>query len=171
MAQATTIIFPTSVYGQIGDVYGTAVTAYANTQGFPSGAGLILGQYGQLFDGTTVRLLNANAGIAQYNAVKYIIAQSNDYTVVNTATVDADCVAAVNDRAGATALVQNNIAWMTARGIAQCNVAASLTAPARLASSNVAGRLGAFTAGTSLTNDIWSLNTTTTAGAYPVKLF
>jgi hypothetical protein len=167
---ASFTIFPTSLYGQASDVYGTAVTAYANTNGFPGGSGLVLGQFGVLFDGTELRLFKANAGIAQYNAVKFVIGNSNDYTVINTATVNVDAVAAVNDRAGSTALVANNIAWMTSRGIGTANVAASITAPVPLASSATAGQLGAFTAGTSLYPLVQLLNTTTTAGSYPVKI-
>lgn len=164
------VIFPTSIYGRIGDVYGTAVTAYANTQGFPGGAGLVLGQFGVLFDGTEVRLLNATAGIAQFNAVTYVIANSSDYQAVNTTAVNQPVVG-FNDRAGSTALVANNIAWMTTRGVGTVNAAATITAPAALVSSVTAGQLGSGTVGTSIYEGfVQLLNTTTTAGSYPAKI-
>lgn len=165
------MIFPTSIYGRMGDVYGTAVTAYANTNGVPGGSGLVLGQFGVLFDGTELRLLAASAGIAQYNAVKFVAGNSNDYTVANVASANTDLVAAVNDRAGSTALVANNYAWMTTRGIGTGSVSgAGFTAPVTLSPNGTAGQLGAFTAGTSVLPNVQLLNTSTTAGGYPVKL-
>jgi hypothetical protein len=162
-------IFPVTVYGQASDVYGTAVTAYASTNGVPPGSGLILGQFVQLFDSTVCRLLKANAGINQYNAIQIVSQLSNDYTVQQLpATANTLFCAGANDRAGSTALVANNYAWMTTYGIATCNVVASQTAPAFLVSSGTAGSLQAATAGTSLQSNILLLNTSTTAGPYPV---
>jgi hypothetical protein len=166
---ASAWIFPTTLYGQPSDVYGTNVTQYANTNGFPGGSGLILGNFGLLFDFTALRLFKANAGIAANQACTYVIGNSNDYTVVATSAANTQPVVSTNDRAGATALVANNIAWMTCYGLGTTLVAASITAPAGLTSSATAGQLAAYVAGTSTFNNVLLLNTTTAAGAYPVK--
>lgn len=168
---ASSWIFPTSLYGQLSDVYGTAVTAYANTNGFPGGSGLILGTRGLLFDFTETTMCSAGGAVAQYAAVTYTIGNSNAYTgLVTTTTANTIPIVALNDRAGATALASNNYAWMTTRGLGTSLVAASTTAPKFLVSNTVAGQLVAATAGTSLQANILLLNTTTTAGSYPVQI-
>lgn len=167
------IIFPSSIYGLTTDKYGTNITAYntaPNTTGFPLGTGLKLGMFGMLFDGSVVRLLKAGGTIAANDAVSPKIALSNDYTVEQTpGTANTYPVQGVSDRFGAS-LSANDYAWMTTYGIATCNVAASLTAPLFLVSSAVAGRLAAAAAGTSLQANIVLLNTSTTAGNYPVRI-
>jgi hypothetical protein len=164
-------IFPTSIYGGLSDVYGTAVTQYANNPGgFPLGSGLLLGQGGLLFDFSVTRLLNASGTVAQYAAVTYVIGNSNDYTVATTTTANTIPIIATNDRAGSTSLATNNTAWMTTKGIGTTNCAGSVTAPKMLCSSATAGQLQAVTAGTSVQFNIALLNTTTSAGAYPVSI-
>lgn len=160
-------IFPTSVYGQISDTYGTAVTQYANTNGFPGGSGLILGQGWLLYDFTIVNLLKSSGAVAANAAVTYVIGNGNIDTVATTTTANTVPIIAVNDRGGALS-GSNYINWMTVRGLASALVAGSLTAPQFLVSSTSAGQLGAATAGTSLQANIYLLNTTTSAGAYPV---
>ncbi len=168
---ANGIIFPTSVYGQLSDLFGTNITAYGtapNTTGFPAGSGLKLGQFGLLFDGTIVKLLKAADSIAANDAVGIDIGNSNDYTVIQLEdTPDTVPCVGANDRLGA-ALVADDVAWMTIYGVATVNVAASITAPVALCSSAVAGQLSAVTPGDSAQFNIFLLNTTTTAGNYPV---
>lgn len=162
-------IFPTSIYGRTGDVYGTNITQYANSQGFPPGSGLVLGQFGVLFDGTVCRLLTASAGIVQFAAVTVVIGNSNANTVVTTSAAEQPVIA-VNDRAGSTALVANNIAWMTTYGLGTALIAASQTANKAMVSTTTAGTLSASTAGTDIFNNVILLNTSTTLGGYPVLL-
>jgi hypothetical protein len=166
-------IFPTSIYGSLGDVYGTAVTqynTYPNTTGFPAGSGLILGMFGILFDGTVTRMLAANVTIAQYSACTYVVGNSNDYTVALTTTANTVPITAFADRSGTTSLVQNNYAWMTTWGIGTAKCAGSLTAPLVLCGNGTSGQLAGVTAGTSTQFNLFLLNTTTTAGGYPVKI-
>jgi hypothetical protein len=165
-------IYPTTMYGQLSDVYGTAVTAYANTNGFPPGSGMVLGTRGLLYDFTETALVNVGTGgAAQFSAVTYTIGNSNMFAaVVTTTTANTIPIVGVLDRSGSTALVANNIAWMTTRGLATSLVAASQTAPKFLVSSTTAGSLIAATAGTSIQSNILQLNTTTTAGSYPVQI-
>jgi hypothetical protein len=171
---ATGFIFPTSVYGQISDVYGTAVTQYntsPNTTGFPPGCGLILGQRGILFDFTECVMAAANGTIAQYSAVTYTIANSNVYGgMVTTTTVNTIPIVAVSDRAGSTSLAANDYAWMTTRGLATSLVLTTITAPKFLVSSGTAGTLTAATAGTSIQANILLLNTTTSTTSWPVQI-
>lgn len=168
---ASGMIFPTSVYGTISDVYGIAVTAYANSNGFPVNSGLILGQRGVLFDFTELTLCNAGGTVAQYSAVTYNIGHSNMYaSVVTTATVNTVPIVAISDRAGSTALATNNIAWMTTRGLASSLVLTTITAPAYLVSSGTAGTLTAATPGTSSQSNIFLLNTTTSTTNWPVQI-
>lgn len=168
---AASWIFPTSCYGQLSDVYGIAVTAYINSNGFPVGSGLVLGQRGILFDFTETTLCNAGGAVAQYAAVTYTIGKSNMYAdVVTTTTVNTVPIVAINDRAGSTPLALNNIAWMTTRGLASSLVLTTLTAPLFLVSSATAGTLGGATAGTSLQSNILLLNTTTSTTNWPVQI-
>lgn len=166
-------IFPTSMYGLLSDVYGTAVTqynTYPNTTGFPAGSGLTLGQFGLLFDGSMTRMFKASAGIAQNLAVTYVIGNSNDYTVQTTTTANTIPIIASSDRAGSTALVANNYAWMTCYGIANTTILSAYTAPVYLVSSATAGNLQSATAGTSIGANVLLLNTSTGAnGVFPVK--
>jgi hypothetical protein len=168
---ASAWIFPTSVYGQLSDVYGTAVTAYANTNGFPPGAGLLLGQRGLLFDFTETMLGSAGGTIAQYSAVTYNIGNSNVYSsLVTTTTVNTIPIVAVSDRAGATSLAANNYAWFTTRGLASSLVLTTITAPKALCSSATVGTLTGVTAGTSTQFNIFLLNTTTSTTNWPVQI-
>lgn len=172
---ASAWIFPTSIYGQLSDVYGTAVTQYntaPNLSGFPSGAGLILGQRGILFDFTETTMCSVGVGGAiQFAALTYTVGGSNAYTaLIQTTTANIIPIVAVNDRAGSTALVANNYAWMTTRGLTLPLVAASQTAPKTLCSSTTTGQLVAVTAGTSTQFNIFQLNTTTTAGSTPCQI-
>lgn len=176
---ASGFIFPVSVYGQVSDVFGTNITAYANTLGFPGGSGLQLGMFGVLFDRTICRLIKAGGGINPNDAMYNQIGNSNDYTLLQT-TALGQKVLAINDRAGSTPLVSGNIAWATEQGIATANVLGSLTAGAQtLVSSATAGFLGPYTMGTvsganvigqSVQTNIDLLNTTTTQGTYPVRI-
>lgn len=173
-------IFPMSRFGQLSDVYGTAVSQYANTGGFPQGSGLRLGEFGLLFDGSMCRLLNAKGVVNQYDAVYVQGGNSNDYNVLQAGAVN-EPVVAVNDRSGSTPLAANNIAWMSSRGIGTANVLAGLSANTVLVSSSTPGYLGAYNSGTanlstgvvsgqSSQQNIYLLNATTAAGAYPVLL-
>lgn len=172
-------IFPTTVYGTVSEVYGTAVPAYASTGGYPYSSGLITGMFGVLFDLTVCRLLRAVGGINNFDAVTYQPNNSNDYSV-QQASAASQFVMAANDRSGSTPLVANNIAWMTVKGIATVNLAPSLTAPVQLAANGTPGQLGAYTPGTANTStgvisgqsvqtNLSLLNSTTSAGAYPVR--
>lgn len=160
-------IFPTSGYGQTGFVGGTNITAYANSQGFPAGSGLVLGAFGVLFDGSICKLLKANAGITQFQAVTPVL-QGGVITTVTPTTAALQLAMGTNDRAGSTALVANNIAWFTCYGVGTVLVNASTTAGAPLATTTTAGQLGVFTPGTSVFDNVLLLNTTTSAGSYPV---
>ena len=168
---AREIIIPVARYGKLDEKYGINITqynTYPNTTGFPAGAGLELGQFGLLFDGTEVRLLKAAGTIANKDAVTIEIGNSNDYNVIITPTTVDTPVHAANDRLGA-ALVSDDVVWMTTRGIASVNCAASITAPQFLTNSTaVTGRLMTSVAGTHRQDNLHLLNTTTTAGAYPV---
>lgn len=168
MAYNTQFIFPTSVYGQISDVYGTNVTQYANSGGLPQGSGLVLGQLGLLFDDTVCRLFKANSSIAQYAGVTPVLGNGNDYTVTTTINPLAP-ITAVNDRGGSTALSVGGIAWMTTRGNATALVAASITSGQGLSSSTTTpGLLVAYAPASNYYNSPYLLNTSTTQGGYPV---
>lgn len=162
-------IFPTSVYGQISDTYGTNITAYANYQGFPPNSGLVLGQFGVLFDGTVCKLLKASGAIAQYAAVTPVTGNSNALTVAAT-TATEQAVIAVNDRGGSVALATGGINWMTCYGLGTALIAASQTAGKAMVSTATAGTLTANLAGTDIFDNVVLLNTSTTAGGYPVLL-
>lgn len=168
---ASGIIFPTSIYGQLSDVYGTNITAYANSGGFPTVAtGLVLGMFGVLYDGTRVKLLKVANTVNANDCVGVSPGNSNDYNVIQLpATANTVPCVGVSDRAGQQ-LTAGGIAWMTVYGNAQANVAAGLTAPSNLCSSGVAGRLGAFTAGTSVQSNLVLLNNTSAAGTYPIAI-
>lgn len=167
MAYNTQFIFPTGIYGQISDVYGTNVTQYANSGGLPLGSGLVLGQFGVLFDATICRLFKANGTIAQYAAVTPVAGNGNDYTA-NTTTSLLAPITAVNDRGGSTSLTAGGIAWMTTFGNGTALVAASTTAVVGLAPSANPGILVAYNAAVNNYNSPLLLNTTTTQGGYPV---
>lgn len=178
---ASGFIFPTTIHGTAADVYGTAVPAYANNPGgFPNGTGLQIGMFGVLFDRTICRLLKSAGGINNFDAVTFQTNNSNDYTV-QQATLASHYVVGANDRSGSTPLVANNIAWFTTQGLATMNIAPSLTAPMQLASNGTPGQLGQYTPGTANTStgvisgysvqtNLSLLNTTTSAGAYPVRI-
>lgn len=178
---ATGPIFPVTIHGTLADVYGTPIAAYANNfNGLPLGVGLQLGMFAVMFDMTIVRLLKASGGINNFDAVTYQTGNSNDYTVTQTSALNQFVVGA-NDRSGATPLVASNVAWMTTKGIANFNVAPSLTAPAQLVSGATPGQLALYTPGTanvstgiitgySIQLNLSLLNTTTSAGAYPVRI-
>lgn len=168
---ASGIIFPTSVFGQLSDVYGTNIPAYANSGGFPAVAtGLVLGMFGILFDGSQVQLFKAANTINISDCCGIAPNQGNDYTVNQLAGVaNVTPCAAVNDRGGQQ-LNAGGIAWMTVYGNAQANVAAGLTAPSFLSSSGIAGRLGAYTVGSSIQTNLLLLNATTIAGIYPISI-
>jgi hypothetical protein len=172
---ASAWIFPTSIYGQLSDVYGTAITQYntaPNTTGFPPGAGLILGQRGLLFDFTETTLCSiGSGGCAQFSALTYTIALGNAFSsLVTTTTVNTIPIVAIADRSGATALVQNNYAWCTTRGLASSLVLTGKTAPAFLVSSGTAGTLTGATPGTSSQANIFLLSTTTSTTNWPVQI-
>lgn len=143
---AAGMIFPTSVYGTLADVYGTNVAQYANTLGFPQGAGMQLGMFGVLFDGTMCRLLKALSGVNQYDAVYNQGGNSNDYQVLQCTDVNQFCVG-TNDRSGSTPLVSGNIAWMTTRGNGIVNCLGSLPAGQMLVSNPQDGYLGPYSPG------------------------
>lgn len=177
MAQG--FIFPTSVYGTISEVYGTAVPAYANTGGFPYGSGLQLGMFGLLFDGTLCRLLRSVGGVNPFDAVVCQTSNSNDYSV-QQANAANQYLVAVNDRAGATPLVANNIAWMTEAGLGTVNCLGGIAAGNNVGATSTAGFVGLLTdglanlqtgavTGGSLNSNILLLNSTTLQGAYPVR--
>lgn len=175
---ASGLIFPTSVYGVLSEVYGTAVTAYANTPGgFPQGSGLQLGMFGVLFDGTMCRLLKSMGAVNQYDAVYNQGGNSNDYQVLQTTTVN-QFVVGTNDRSGSNALAANNIAWFTTKGNGVVNTLASLTAGTMLVSSVQPGYLAAYTPGVANTSNgqitlnstqlnISLENSSTSQGPYP----
>src|ERR1700676_5482551 len=164
---AAGMIFPTSVYGQLSDVYGTNVTQYsANANGLPLNVGLQLGMFGVLFDHTICRLMKAAGTIAQYNAVTFSPGNSNDYTVVATSAT-GQAVVGTNDRSGSTSLVGGstyNVAWFTAYGNGTTLVAASVTGGTNLQTYGTTGQLQAwFNANPA--NNLGLKNTTTTPGA------
>lgn len=167
-AMPNSFIFPTSGYGVPSTIYGTNITQYntaPNTTGFPAGSGLRLGAAGMLFDGTWCQMLKANGTIPANDAV--IPVASTENTVVQSTASTNVPVKAINDRAGAQ-LTANGFAWMTIKGKAEANVAASLTAPLFLASSAVAGRLAQAVAGTSQQGNLILMETSTTAGNYDI---
>jgi hypothetical protein len=173
MAYNTQIIFPTCGMGQLSDIYGTGVNA-SYTTGFPASSGLTLGQGGLLFDMTVVSLLKVVTGTAnQFAAVTPVIGNSNFYNVqaTNTATAANQPVTGIYDRGGTTVLNAStniNIGWMTTAGLGTVLVNASVTGGQALVPTTTAGQLQAF-AGNVFTNVIL-LNTTTTAGGYPVLM-
>lgn len=172
-------IFPMSRYGQLSDVYGSAVPQYANTPGgFPQGAGLRLGEFGILFDGTFCQLLKALSGVNPFDGVYVQPNNGNPYQVLQT-TAPNQFVVGANDRSGNNPLVANNIAWFTTHGLATVNTQSSLNAGTMLVSSNQPGFLGPYTPGvTNLSNgtinnnstqlSINLLNTAANQGPYPV---
>jgi len=178
---ASGFIFPTSVYGAVSEVYGSAVPAYANTPGgFPQGSGLQLGMFGVLFDGTICRLLKSMGAVNPYDAVTAQSGNGNDYQVLQT-NAPQQYVIGANDRSGSTPLVLNNIAWFTTRGNATINVLGSLSAGTLLASSVNPGILGAYSPGAanlqtgvitseSFQSNLILENLTSSIGAYPVRM-
>lgn len=165
-------IFPTSVYGPLSEVYGNAVTQYANNpNGLPLNVGLQLGMCVLLFDFTICQLLKAASAITQYQACTPAVGNSNEYSVQPT-TSASQIMTATNDRGGSTALVGGstyNVAWMTTEGLGTVNVGASITGGAALQPSGTAGQLQAWV-NTNPQSNLLLLNTTTTAGAYPVYM-
>lgn len=171
---ANGIIFPTHVYGQLSDKYGLNITAYntsPNTSGFPAGSGLQLGQFGELFDGTVVRMVKATNSIAQNDAVTLSPGNGNNYTVKDLpGVVNTGFITGVNDRVGG-ALIANDFAWMTVYGNGTGNVAGSTAAGSSLTSSATAGQMQAATIGTSANTNVFLPNASTTAGAYAICIF
>jgi hypothetical protein len=173
-------IFPTSVYGQLADTYG--LPTYTATVGFPgpNGSGLVQGQGWLLFDFTMVNLLKAAASIAANAACMYQSGNSNFYTVIPAVTAGTNAVGtapvtAVNDRGGALTTI-GGYNWMTTYGLATALVAANQTATSAptgvpIGASSTSGVLTSVgAAGTAYYNNVFLINTTTTAGAYPVLL-
>lgn len=169
-------IFPTSVYGQIADSYG--LPSYTATTGFPgpAGSGLVQGQGWLLFDFTIVNLLKASGAIAANAACTFQSGNSNFYTVgsaISTTNIGQVPVIAINDRGGAIT-VAGAYQWMTTKGLATALVAASQTASSATTGAPVAaslvttGQLTSVAQGVGYQFNIQLLNTTTTAGAYPV---
>ncbi len=178
---ASGFIYPTTVYGQISEVYGSAVPAYANTPGgFPQGSGLQLGMFGVLFDGTMCRLLKSMGVINPFDAVTIQTGNSNDYQVLQAYAIQQYIIGA-NDRSGSTPLEANNIAWFTTRGNVFMNVLGSLAGGSPVVSNTQPGYAGPYSPGiTNLTNGTITLNSiqtniilenpTTVQGAYPVRI-
>jgi hypothetical protein len=173
-------IFPTSVYGQLSDSYG--LPTYTATVGFPGppGTGLVQGQGWLLFDFTMVNLLKAAASIAANAACMVQSGSSNFYTVINAVTSGSNAVGtapvtAINDRGGALTTI-GGYNWMTTYGLGTVLVAASQTSTfastgVPVGASSTAGVLTSVgAAGTAYYNNVLLINTTTTAGAYPVIL-
>ncbi len=174
---ASQMIFPTSAYGQLNDVYGTNVPQYTNSQGFPQGAGLQLGQFGVLFDATIVRLLKALSVFNQYDAAYVQSGNSNDYQVLQANAVN-QFVVGTNDRSGSNGLTSGSIAWFTTRGNGIVNAQSSLGGGSMVVSSTQAGYVGPYTPGVANTSNgtitgnstqqnISLENPTTSAGPYP----
>ena len=178
---ASGFIYPTTVYGAISEVYGSAVPAYANTPGgFPQGSGLQLGMFGVLFDGTMCRLLKSMGVINPFDAVTIQTGDSNDYQVLQTSAIQQYIIGA-NDRSGSTPLGANNIAWFTTRGNAIMNVLPSLAGDSPVVSNTQPGYAGAYSPGVanlgtgvitgySTQTNIILENSTTVQGAYPVRI-
>ena len=178
---ASSFIFPTSIYGAISEVYGSAVPAYANTLGgFPQGSGLQLGSFGVLFDGTMCRLLKSMGVINPFDAVTIQTGNSNDYQVLQ-ATALQHYIIGANDRSGSTPLAANNIAWFTTRGNAIINCLGSLSGNTPVVSNGQAGYLGPYSPGVanlgtgvittySIQTNLLLENNTTSQGTYPVRI-
>lgn len=174
---ANGIIYPPTVYGALNAKYGTNITQYntaPNTTGFPAGSGLSLGMIGMLFDGTQVQLLKGGSGAVTAAANDFLSlikgASNFNYNVQQVpGTANTVNLMAVNDRLGGS-LAAGDIAWATVVGNASGNTATGLTGGNLVASSAVAGRAGAYTAGTSVGRIVMLANDTSVAGANPVVL-
>jgi hypothetical protein len=172
MPYNTQIIFPTSGMGQLSDIYGTGVAPTYIT-GFPAASGLALGQGGLLFDMTAVNLMKCGSGTAaQYSAMTLLLGFSNFYNLQATNSTSAanQPVIAAYDRGGTIVLsasTQINIAWMTTAGLSTILVNSGVTGNQALTPTTTSGQLQAVS-GSNIFSNVILLNTTTTAGGYPV---
>lgn len=165
---------PTTQWGNVGntlqaftaqnpsaDVYLSIPGPNATTPG--SSDGPVLGNFQCLADGTFVQFLQATATFNKQLAGKVATAtawQSNFVTIPTAAA--NDLIVCINDRGGQN-LAPLSCTWFTMRGLAFCQVAASVAAGKIVASSGTTGVLYGATAGTDLQGSI--VNTVVVGGA------
>jgi hypothetical protein len=171
---------PTAYGYQFGTIFSSAASLDA-------ALGQQLGDYAVLSDGTILQLLQASGSIGANAACVSTVVSTGTPYIVAASSAALQGVYAVNDRSGATGLVQRGatdfsgtalttgqVAWFTVQGYCKPNVAASQTAAATalLATTTTAGRLTIGTIGTDpLSPAVILLSTTTTAAPALARKF
>jgi hypothetical protein len=150
-------------------------TVFSSASAIDPQLGVQLGDTFELGDGTRLQLLQASGSIAANAACTSTVVTTGSPWVVAATSATLQSVVAVNDRSGATGLVQRGtdlagvalttgqVAFFTVKGLCKPKIAASQTANEFLASTATAGTLTGAVAGTDPPNTIELLTSTTTA--------